>query len=148
MHSAMTIKQQSRVFFRALGKHITNCRKSIGMTQAELASALGVSQQSVFAYELGDRRVSVLVLVKLAAIFQTTPDELIRRVMPSPPRSPKLQHVSPACIRLAGCIQTLSKTRQRFVRQIVDVLIEEMKQRERTPRSAIRPSPANTASAS
>ena len=33
------------------------------MTQAELARALKVSQQTVFAYELGDRRVSVLMLV-------------------------------------------------------------------------------------
>lgn len=128
----MTIKQQSRVFFRALGKHITNCRKQIGMTQAELARAIGVSQQAVFAYELGERRVSVLVLVKLAAIFQTTPDEMIKRVMPSPPRSTKLQRVSPASIRLAGCIQTLNKTRQRFVRRIIEMLMEEMKQREQT----------------
>jgi DNA-binding XRE family transcriptional regulator len=40
------------------------------MTQAELARALGVSQQTVFAYELGDRRVSVLIVAKLVRIFQ------------------------------------------------------------------------------
>jgi transcriptional regulator with XRE-family HTH domain len=62
-------KAESRAYFRALGKHITVLREGIGMTQAELARTLGVSQQTVFAYELGDRRVSVLMLDKLANIF-------------------------------------------------------------------------------
>ena len=55
--SAPCLKAESRAYFRALGKHITELRKEIGMTQAELARALKVSQQTVFAYELGDRRV-------------------------------------------------------------------------------------------
>ena len=63
-------KQESRAYFRALGKRITQLRKEQGMTQAELARALGVSQQSVFAYELGDRRVSLLTLNKLARLFE------------------------------------------------------------------------------
>ncbi|WP_129780376.1 helix-turn-helix transcriptional regulator [Peristeroidobacter soli] len=46
-----TIKAESRAYFRALGKHISQLRKEIGMTQAELARALNVSQQAVFAYE-------------------------------------------------------------------------------------------------
>jgi transcriptional regulator with XRE-family HTH domain len=74
--SAPRLQAESRAYFRALGKHITELRKEIGMTQAELARALGVSQQTVFAYELGDRRVSVLMLVKLARIFDTSVEEL------------------------------------------------------------------------
>jgi DNA-binding XRE family transcriptional regulator len=37
------------------------------MTQAELARILGVLQQTVFAYELGERRMSVLMLIELDA---------------------------------------------------------------------------------
>jgi DNA-binding XRE family transcriptional regulator len=70
--NAPRLKAESRAYFRSLGKHITELRKEIGMTQAELARALKVSQQTVFAYELGDRRVSVLMLVKLARIFDTS----------------------------------------------------------------------------
>ena len=66
------IKQESRAYFRALGAHVTRLRNEHGMTQAELARSLGVSQQTVFAYELGDRRISVLILVKLAKIFEVT----------------------------------------------------------------------------
>jgi DNA-binding XRE family transcriptional regulator len=71
------IKSESRAYFRALGAHISVLRKEQGMTQAELARALGVSQQTVFAYELGDRRVSVLIVVKLAKIFGTPVEELL-----------------------------------------------------------------------
>jgi len=56
------IKQESRAYFKALGAQVSALRKARGMTQAELARAIGVSQQAVFAYELGDRRISVLVL--------------------------------------------------------------------------------------
>lgn len=45
------------------------------MTQAELVRALNVSQQAMFAYEWGDRRVSVLILVKLARIFGTSVED-------------------------------------------------------------------------
>lgn len=45
------IKQESRAYFKALGAHVMTLRKSRGITQAELARAIGVSQQAVFAYE-------------------------------------------------------------------------------------------------
>ena len=71
------IRQESRAYFKALGARITMLRKMRGMTQAELARAIGVSQQAVFAYELGDRRVSVLILVKIATLFSIPLEELV-----------------------------------------------------------------------
>lgn len=115
------IKQESRTYFRALGSHISVLRKEQGMTQAELARALGVSQQTVFAYELGDRRVSVLIVAKLAKIFGVSVEELmgLTRV----PR-PGHRRLSPAGLRHAERFQQLSKTEQRFVKKIMDVLLE------------------------
>lgn len=117
------IKEQSRVYFRALGKHIGTLRKGIGMTQAELARALGVSQQAVFAYELGDRRVSVFILTKLANIFEISLEALSG--MTSPPRPRSHPRLSPACVRQAECIQQLSTTEQRFVKKIIQNLLAE-----------------------
>lgn len=117
-----TIKAESRVYFRALGKHITELRKGIGMTQAELARALGVSQQSVFAYELGDRRVSLLIVAKLARIFQISVEQLMG--MTKPAHVPK-RRLSPRAARHAERIQRLSRTQQRFVVRIIDVLEEQ-----------------------
>jgi transcriptional regulator with XRE-family HTH domain len=115
------IKQESRAYFRALGAHITVLRKEQGMTQAELARALGVSQQTVFAYELGDRRVSVLILAKLSKVFGTPVEELMGLT-----RIPRPAHrrLSPAGMRHADRFQQLSKTEQRFVKKIIDVLLE------------------------
>jgi transcriptional regulator with XRE-family HTH domain len=117
--SAPRLKAESRTYFRALGKHITELRKEFGMTQAELARALKVSQQTVFAYELGDRRVSVLMLIKLARIFDTSVEELSGLRMPIRPK----RRLSPAGARHAENYQRLSKTEQRFVKRIIDLLL-------------------------
>lgn len=116
------IKVESRAYFRALGAHISVLRKEQGMTQAELARALGVSQQTVFAYELGDRRVSVLIVAKLANIFGVTVEELLGmgkvQVL--------IKHrLSPAGMRHAKRFQQLRRTEQRFVKKIIDVLLEK-----------------------
>lgn len=74
----------------------------------KLARLLGVSQQTVFAYELGDRRISVLMLVKLAKIFAVTIEALMGMTLPARPK----RRLSPAGIRHAERFQQLSKTEQ------------------------------------
>ncbi|GFE84970.1 hypothetical protein GCM10011487_69700 [Steroidobacter agaridevorans] len=120
------IKAESRCYFRALGAHVCRMRKARGMTQAELARAIGVSQQAVFAYELGDRRVSVLILARLAKVFAVPVEELIG--MSQPVRKGRL---SPRAIRHAERLQALSRTQQRFVIRIIDVL-EDRSTRDHT----------------
>ena len=97
------------------------------MTQAELARTLGVSQQTVFAYELGDRRVSAFRLCTLARLFDGPVEQLmgmaqLQRVSPRPSR--KWMHH-------AQRMQGLSKKAQRFIIKLIDVL-EQMG----TPRRA------------
>jgi transcriptional regulator with XRE-family HTH domain len=116
------VKQESRAYFRALGAHISVLRKDQGMTQAELARMLGVSQQTVFAYELGDRRVSVLMLIKLAKIFDVPVEQMMGMVKPQQPPN---RRISAAGMRHAERFQQLSKKHQRFVAKIIDVLLEQ-----------------------
>jgi transcriptional regulator with XRE-family HTH domain len=120
--SAPSLKLESRAYFRALGNHISQLRKETGMTQAELARALGVSQQTVFAYELGDRRVSVLMLVKVARIFDTSVEELSGLKRPIR----RKRRLSPAGVRHAECYQSLPKADQRFVKKIMQTLLERL----------------------
>ena len=115
------IRAESRAYFRALGEHIGELRKEQGMTQAELARALGVSQQSMFAYELGHRRVSVLIVAKLAKLFGVSVEEVIG--MSRIPRPSHPRRLSPAGMRHADRFQQLSKTEQRFVKKIMDLLL-------------------------
>lgn len=113
------IKHESRAYFKALGAHVTMLRKARGMTQAELARSIGVSQQAVFAYEIGERRISVLVLAKLAKIFAVSVEEMVG--LSKPVRVPQ-GRLSPRCVRHAERLQALSKTQQRFLIRIIDVL--------------------------
>jgi transcriptional regulator with XRE-family HTH domain len=48
-------------------KKIAEQRKSKGMSQQELADALGVSQNAVSMWETGRRAPSVVILQKIAA---------------------------------------------------------------------------------
>ncbi|HEY0940452.1 MAG TPA: helix-turn-helix domain-containing protein [Steroidobacter sp.] len=125
------IKRESRVYFAALGKRVTQLRKSRGMTQAELARALGVSQQAVFAYEIGDRRISAIILERIARLFRLTMDQLLG-FAPEPVRKRRL---SPRAMRHAERLQALSKTQQRFVVRIIDVLEEHNKPATARPRT-------------
>ena len=114
------IKQESRAYFRALGAHVSKLREKQGLTQAELARLLGVSQQTVFAYELGDRRISVLILVKLAKVFKVPLEALTGMTISVRPK----RSLSPAGIRHAEHFQQLGKTEQCFVNKIIDVFLE------------------------
>lgn len=116
-----TTKREWKTYFRALGGRITELRKYQGLTQAELARALGVSQQTVFAYELGDRRVTVPLIPNLAKVLAVTVEELIGITSPPRARAPRR---SPKVLRHAKRIQQLSKTQQRFVIRIIDLLLE------------------------
>lgn len=113
------INQESHAYFKALGTHVATLRKARGMTQAELARGIGVSQQAVFAYELGQRRISVLVLAKLSKIFSTSVEDIVR--LSKPPRV-RAGRLSPRCIRHAERLQALTKTQQRFLIRIIDIL--------------------------
>ncbi|GFE82470.1 hypothetical protein GCM10011487_44700 [Steroidobacter agaridevorans] len=114
-----SIKAESRQYFRKIGARIAQVRKLHGYTQAELARSTGVSQQAVFAYELGDRRVSLLMARKFAKLFRMSMDDLSDHSMP--PKVPK-GRLSPRAMRHAERIQGLSKTHQRFLIKILDVL--------------------------
>lgn len=118
-----TVKPDSRVYFAALGRRITQLRKSRCYTQAEFGRALGVSQQAIFAYELGDRRASLLIVERIATLYGISVDQVIGRAperKPSPNRrlSPRaMRHAQ----RLQG-LQGLSKTSQRFIVRLIDYL--------------------------
>lgn len=95
------------------------------MTQDELAIALGVSQQSVFAYELGDRRVPVDLVLKLAEIFQVSVGELLQLDSSLPPL-PK-RRFSPRQQTYLKLLADLSRTDQAFVKRVLVVLAERAK---------------------
>ena len=96
------MKQESTAHHKALGAHIAQLRMARGMTHGELPRAIGVSQQAVFAYEIGERRVSVFVLIKLSRVFKTTVEELMEVTRLCAFRSVGCHHARCAMRTIAG----------------------------------------------
>ena len=61
-----------------LGKRIQELRKQIGLTQAQLASKIGVSHTQMARYEIKDVQPPADVLKKLSVLFDTSIDYLVR----------------------------------------------------------------------
>ncbi len=73
----MTISDDDKDFFERLGSRIAQLRRQHGLTQAQVAAELGVSQQTTLSFEKGRRRVPVSALPKLAKLFRVSIEELL-----------------------------------------------------------------------
>ena len=61
----------------AVGARIRTRRRATGLSQTQLAEALGITFQQVQKYERGANRVSASMLVKIAAKLETTVAALV-----------------------------------------------------------------------
>lgn len=111
------MKPASRRYYELLGHRLAELRKSRGFTQGELGRKLDVSQQAIFAYEIGERRVPVIVLDQLATLYGLPVEEVMGRV---PERCVPKRRLSPRAMRHAERIQAMSQTAQRFIVRIID----------------------------
>ena len=119
--TAMAISNEEREFFIALGERIATLRKARGITQVQLAETLGVSQQTIQAYEVGRRRIQVSTLPIVARTLTVSLEALFgERSQAARKRGPvsRLQQQIEA-------ISQLPRTQQRFVTQMLDnVLVQ------------------------
>lgn len=117
----MAISKQERAFFAELGERIAALRKEQSITQAQLAEALGVSQQTVQAYEVGRRRIPVSALPALARTLHRPIEELLgepqtagRRRGPPPRLQQHMERIS-----------QLPKPRQRMVMEVLEAVLAQ-----------------------
>lgn len=61
---------------------LVEARKTAGLTQAELAEALGKPQSFVAKYENGERRIDVIELVDIAAALNFSIADLLSKIEP------------------------------------------------------------------
>jgi len=95
-------------------------RKEQGITQVQLAESLGVSQQTITAYEVGRRRIQVSTLPVIALALGVTVEALVAEA-PTPAKrgpAPKLQ-------QQLERLQALPKTKQRMISEVLDSLIAQ-----------------------
>lgn len=61
----------------ALSENLKKLRERAGMTQAELAEAIGVAQPTLAQYETGLKVPSIITAVKIEQVLHTTCSELV-----------------------------------------------------------------------
>ena len=64
-------------FYKQIGSTLRLAREALGMTQGELASAVGISRTSLTNIELGRQRILVDQLVDLADVLHVPVSSLI-----------------------------------------------------------------------
>jgi len=117
----MAISQDERAFFVELGSRIAQQRKDRHLTQVQLAETLGVSQPTMNAYELGQRRVPVSALPTLARTLGVSLEELLGESQMATKKrgpAPKLQQQVERLARLP-------KAQQRVVMQMLDGVLAQ-----------------------
>lgn len=119
--AAMAISSEEREFFVALGERMAQLRKARGITQVQLAQTLGVSQQTIQAYEVGRRRIQVSTLPIVARTLSSSLEELFGETdQPRRKRGP-----APKWHQQIEAIAKLPKTQQRFVSQMLDTVLAQ-----------------------
>lgn len=118
----VAISSDERAFFIAFGERLAQQRKTQGLTQVQLAEALGVSQQAVTAYESGQRRVPISSLPLLAQVLGTTMEALIGA---SSTRSAGKRGPAPKLQQQLEQVSRLPKAQQKFVSQMLDTVLQQ-----------------------
>ena len=119
--AAMAISQDDREFFVALGSRIAQQRKDSHLTQVQLAETLGVSQPTMNAYELGQRRVPVSALPILAKALGVGLEELLGES----PAATKKRGPAPKLQQQVERLAQLPKAQQRVVMQMLDGVLAQ-----------------------
>jgi Helix-turn-helix. len=119
--TAMAISQDKRAFFVELGARIARRRKDSQLTQAQLAETLGVSQPTMNAYELGQRRIPVSALPTLARALGAGLEELLGESA----AATKKRGPAPKLAQQVERLSRLPKTQQRVVMQMLDGVLAQ-----------------------
>jgi len=120
--TTMAISPDERAFFVALGARVAERRKAQGITQIQMAEALGVSQQTITSYEVARRRIPVSALPVLARLLAISVDELLgepaRKTNGKRGPTPKLQQQMER-------VSLLPRAKQKFVSDMIDTVIQQ-----------------------
>lgn len=122
----MAISTEERLFFAALGERIAALRRARNVTQAQLAETLGVSQQTIQAYEAGRRRIPVSALPVVARALSASLEDLFGETG-QPARAKR--GPTPKWTQQIEEIAKLPKAQQRFVAQMLDMALAQASSR-------------------
>ncbi|MBL1276425.1 MAG: helix-turn-helix transcriptional regulator [Ectothiorhodospiraceae bacterium] len=112
--------QEDTIFFKKLGKRMATLRKELGITQAQLAETLEISQQLIAAYEAGSRKIPASMLPRLAKLFAITLEELVGLEKMPVKRGP-----ASILQRQIEQIGLMPRAKQKFITEMLEALIKQ-----------------------
>lgn len=116
--------EDDKSFYKQLGKRVAQLRKELQMTQVQLAKILGISQQHVASYECGRRKIPVALLPTLSKLLAVAVEDLLGMKNTASKRGP-----APRLQRQIEQIRTLPRTKQRFVMEMLDTVIQQQQKK-------------------
>lgn len=119
-HWTAAMNPDDKRFYKELGQRIARLRKEQDLTQQQLATMLGISQQTLAHYEVGRLRVAVAMLPALATALATTVEDLIGDTTRPAKRGP-----APKLQQQIERISQLPRPKQRFVIEMLDTVIAQ-----------------------
>ena len=117
----MAIKHEA--FFKEMGARIAQARKERGLTQQQLADALGVSQQTLAHYEVGRVGVAAAMLPRLVELLDLSFDEILTGQHTI--RIPGKRGPASRLEQQIDAVTQLPKARQRFVVEMIDTVLAQ-----------------------
>ena len=114
------LSQDEKAFFIKLGARMAQLRKDQNITQVQMAEWLGVSQQTVNAYEVGRRRIQVSALPTVARLLGVSLEELIGEGDKPGKRGP-----APKIQQQLERITQLPKAKQKVVMEMLDGVLSQ-----------------------
>ena len=104
----------------SIGQNIVTLRKQQGLTQQQLAQAIGITQTLISRYELGKLQISADMLVRIAIALQVSADAILglEHYQDNQP-APSLK-----IMRRLKKIETLPESDQKALLKTIDKYIE------------------------
>ena len=107
---------------KAIGSRIRAVRIDRGLSQVELAKAIGSHQTALSQVEVGRRGASLNQILRLCQALKVPPEKILGESSFS---TPTLQLRQSRILRRLEQIETLPATKHRTLLQIVDAFIEK-----------------------
>lgn len=118
IHPVMVVTDKA--FYVQLGRRIAEARKAQGITQVQLAEALGIAQQTLAHYEGGKLRVAVALLPALARNLGLSLEELVGEESKPGKRGP-----TPKLQQQMERISQLPKPKQKVVMEMLEGVLSQ-----------------------
>jgi len=104
----------------SLNERIKAARKIVGLTQQDLADAIGVSKSTIAGYEIGNREPDSIKLYKIAKALNVSGDYLLE--LNIEPRATENASLSLEAIQYAHDFDSLDDAYKRLARGFMELL--------------------------